>query len=231
MRKKELYTAVGRFERRTNRCGQTHPVILLGGNEYMADLQEMAVWACLNWRIARRKEIRALYERTVSPSGFTAQRPLDACIDRLLARGLLVRGTGETDFDALYDLLAPLYVIPMENSLPHRAASFLKSILSGLSPLAAAGKFFRRDKRPEQEQQIMGLAAQALLSTAELIKCAEKNIRSLPSEESILDSLYDDDHTTSDNLPFLAWTFPSCRTVIPAVASLYLRQQIIFESI
>lgn len=231
MRKKELYTAVGRFEHRTNRCGQTHPVILLGGNEYIADLQEMTVWACLNWRIAHREEIKTLYERTVSPSGFTAQRPLDACIDRLLMRGLLVRGTGDTDFDALYDLLAPLYVIPMENSLPHRAGSFLKAILSGLSPLSAAGKFLRRDRRTDSEDQIMGLAAQAVLSTAELIKCAEKNIRSLPSEESILDSLYDDDLTTSDNLPFLAWTFPSCRTVIPAVASLYLRQQIIFEQI
>lgn len=48
MRKKELYTAVGRFERRTSQYGQTHPVILLGGNEYMADLQEMALWTCLN---------------------------------------------------------------------------------------------------------------------------------------------------------------------------------------
>ena len=43
MRRKSLYTAIGRFECRTNHHGQTCPVILLGGNEYMADLQE---WPC-----------------------------------------------------------------------------------------------------------------------------------------------------------------------------------------
>ena len=64
---------------------------------------------------------------------------------------------------------------------------------------------------------------------AQFIKCFEKGIYSLPNEESIMDSLYDDEDTTSDNLPFLACTFPSSRAVILAVANLYLRQQIIFE--
>ena len=77
----------------------------------------------------------------------------------------------------------------------------------------------------------MGLARQALLSTAEIIKCFEKDVHSLPSEESIMDSLYDDEHTTSDNLPFLACTFPSSQSVILAIANLYLRRQIIFERI
>lgn len=40
---KTLYTAIGRFERRHNGCGRSCPVIVLGGKEYMADLQEMAV--------------------------------------------------------------------------------------------------------------------------------------------------------------------------------------------
>ena len=114
MRRKSLYTAIGRFERRTNRHGQAYPVILLGGNEYMADLQEMALWTSLNWRIARNEEIASLYEKTISRSGFSAERPLEACIQRLLMRGLIVCGTGETEYDALYDLLAALYVLPAE---------------------------------------------------------------------------------------------------------------------
>lgn len=32
---KTLYTAVGRFERRTNGCNRSCPIILLGGQEYM----------------------------------------------------------------------------------------------------------------------------------------------------------------------------------------------------
>ena len=45
MKRKSLYTAIGRFEHRTNRRGQTYPVILLSENEYMADLQEMIIWS------------------------------------------------------------------------------------------------------------------------------------------------------------------------------------------
>lgn len=231
MRSKSLYTAIGRFERKTNSHGQAYPVILLSGNEYILDLQEMALWTSLNWRIARKEEIPHLYEKTISRSGFTAERPLEACVQRLLMRGLLVCGTGETDYDALYDLLAALYVLPAEGSLLQRASVFLKFTLLHHAPFSAAGKLFRKDRRTENEKQVMVLARQALLSTAEIIKCFEKNIRSLPSEESIMDSLYDDDHTTSDNLPFLACTFPSSRAVILAVANLYLRQQIIFERI
>ena len=231
MRKKSLYTAIGRFERRTNHKGQTYPVILLGGNEYMADLQEMALWTSLNWRIARREEIAPLYEKTISRSGFSAERPLEACIQRLLMRGLIVCGTGETEYDALYDLLAFLYVLPAEGSILQRAYAFLKFSLRFHTPLSAARKLFRKDKRTENERQIMGLARQALLSTAEIIKCFEKGIYSLPNEESIMDSLYDDEDTTSDNLPFLACTFPSSRAVILAVANLYLRKQIILERI
>lgn len=231
MKRKSLYTAIGRFERRTSRHGQAYPVILLGGNEYILDLQEMALWAGLNWRIARREEIAPLYEKTISRAGFSAERPLEACIQRLLMRGLIICGTGETEYDALYDLLAALYVLPTEGTLLQRTSAFLKFTLLRHTPFSAARKLFQKDRCTEDERRIMGLAGQALLSTAEIIKCFERGIYSLPSEESIMDSLYDDEHTTSDNLPFLACTFPSSRPVILAIANLYLRQQIVFERI
>ena len=231
MRKKSLYTAIGRFERRTNRQGQAYPVILLGGNEYMADLQEMALWTSLNWRIARREEIAPLYEKTISRSAFSAERPLETCIQRLLMRGLIVCGTGETEYDALYDLLAALYILPAEDSILQRARAFLKFSLRHHTPLSAARKLFQKDRRTENERLVMRLARQALLSTAEIIKCFEKGIYSLPNEESIMDSLYDDDYTTSDNLPFTACTFRSSKAVILAIANLYLRHQIILERI
>lgn len=231
MRRKSLYTAIGRFERRTNSYGQSCPVILLGGNEYILDLQEMALWTSLNWRIARMDEIAPLYEKTISGTGFSAERPLEACIRRLLTRGLLVRGTGDTDYDALYDLFSALYVLPAEGSVSQRSSAFLKAALLHHTPFSAARKLFRKDRRTEDEKHVMELADQALLSTAEIIKCFEKDIHSLPTEESILDSLYDDEHTTSENLPFLACTFRSSKAVIIAVANLYLRQQIIFERV
>lgn len=45
MKKKSLYTAIGRLDRRTDGHGHSYPIILLGGNEYMADLQEMIIWS------------------------------------------------------------------------------------------------------------------------------------------------------------------------------------------
>ena len=132
---KTLYTAVGRFERRTNGCNRSCPIILLGGQEYMADMQEMVIWSMLNWRILRWDDIAQEYEK------------------------------------------------------------------------------------------------QALLSTAEIIKCIDKNISRLPNECALLDSLYGDETTTSDNIASMVKISQSSKPVTLAVANLYLRQQIIFERV
>lgn len=77
----------------------------------------------------------------------------------------------------------------------------------------------------------MQLARQALLSTAEIIKCMEKNVRCLPDEESILDNLYNDRDTTSDNISYMVKDLPCSKPITLAVANLYLRKQIILERI
>ena len=229
MRKKHLYTAVGRFERRVDAGGRSCPVILLGGKEYMVDLQEMVVWTSLNWRIVKKEEISPLYEKVCRGNVFLSERSLDLCIDRLLVRGLLVSGTGETEYDALYDLLSSLYITPAEGSRPLKLFTFCKLLLVNRVPFSAAKILLAKDKRTPREEQIMQLARQALLSTAEIIRCMEKDIRYLPDEESILEYLYDDRDTTSDNIAYLVKSSLSSKAVTLAVANLYLRKQIIFE--
>lgn len=231
MATKTFYTAVGRFERRTNGCGRCCPVIVLGGTEYMVDMQEMVLWTNLNWRISRKEEIGTLYQNACLSSDFMAERTWESCVDRLVVRGLLVCGTGETEYDALYDLLATLYIIPAEGSLPLRLLSFCKLILLNHVPVAAARKLFRKDNRTASEKQVMQLAKQALLSTAEIIKCVENGIRCLPNEDSILAGIYNDRDTTSDNISSMVKASASTEAVTLAVANLYLRQQIIFEKI
>ena len=228
---KTLYTAVGHFERRSDKYRRSYPVIVLGGKEYMAGLQEMAVWTCLNWRIARREEIPALYDNACRGNVFLSERSLDSCMARLLARGLLVSGAGETEYDALYDLLSSLYIIPADGSMFLRLFVFCKLTLLKRVPVSAAKRLFFKDRRTSQEKQIMQLSRQALLSTAEIIKCMEKDVRCLPDEESILDSLYDDRDTTSDNISYMVRNLPCSKPIILAVANLYLRKQIILERI
>lgn len=229
MATKTLLTAVGRFERRTNGCGRSCPVIVLNGKDYMIDMQEMVIWTNLNWRIVKWQEIEALYTKTATDSGFAADRPWDACVERLLVRGLLVSGSGETEYDALYDLVSTMYIIPASGSLFLRTLSFLKLTLLNHVSISMARKLFKKDKRTSDERQVMKLAGQALLSTAEIIKCLEKNISRLPNTQSILDGLYNDQDTTSDNIAYMVKASANSKSVIMAVANLYLRQQIIFE--
>lgn len=229
MKMKHFYTAVGRFERRVNAMGNSCPVIILGGKEYMVDLQEMILWTCLNWRIVKREEIAILYEQACQGNEFVSERPIDACIDRLLMRGLFVSGAGETDYDALYDLLSSLYIIPVSGGILSRVLTFCKLVLFNHIPVATAKRLLIKDHRSPREDQIIRLANQALLSSAEIIKCMEKDINRLPDEESILDHLYDERDSTSENIGYMVKAAPSSKAVTIAIANLYLRQQIIFE--
>lgn len=228
---KTLYTAIGRFEQRHNSHGHSCPVIVLGGKDYMVDMQEMVVWTILNWRIVHKEEIGALYEEMIRKSGAPANRSLETCVERLLVRGLLVSGNGETEYDALYDLVSSLYIIPTEGSFFLRLAAFLKLMLVSRVPFSSAKKLFQKDHRTAGEKKVMQLARQALLSTAEIIKCTEKGVYCLPDENIIMDMLYDDCETTSDNISSLMKSSPNTKDITLAVANLYLRQQIIFERI
>lgn len=105
MEQNTLYTAIGRLDRETNGCGRSCPVIRLGGQTYMVDMQEMVVWTALNWRISKREDISLQCDKLVSSLGDCISRSWDACVNRLLTRGLLVSGCGETEYDALYDFV------------------------------------------------------------------------------------------------------------------------------
>ena len=219
MELKKLYTAVGRLEREANGCGHSCPVIVLGGERYMVDMQEMVVWTALNWRISKWDDISCQCDKLAS------------CVNRLLIRGLLVSGCGETEFDALYDLLSSLGVIPTNGSAFVRGVSAAKLVLSRRITMKQAMKLFHKDRRTDYESRVMRLAHQALLSTAEIIKCVEQDVFSLHSERVLMEKVYGDSETTCQNIASMMKNSRSSQAVTLAVANLYLRQQIIFERI
>ena len=139
--------------------------------------------------------------------------------------------THNGQYDALYDLLGSLSIIPTSGPFFLRLASFVKLTLLAHVPVSATRKLFQKDKRTKYEALVMRLAGQALLSTAEIIKCIDKNISRLPNECALLDSLYGDETTTSDNIASMVKISQSSKPVTLAVANLYLRQQIIFERV
>ena len=228
-KKSTLYTAVGHFRRKTDDSGRTYPVVLMNQAEHGVDMQEMAVWTVLNWRFLRLEQIEMKYGQLAVDLP-PARRTLETCLNRLEVRGLIARGVGDTDFEALYDLLGELYVVPVAESLSLRLVTFGKLLLDGV-PFSKARQLFRKDGPSQREAQVMALSRQALLSTAELIKCAEVGTTDVSTDEKLMDALIDNDYTTSDSLPFEMLEAEQRTPITMAVANLYLRKQIIFERV
>ena len=230
MNNRTFYTAVGNLRRKTERFGQAYPVIVVNRQEYAMDIQEMTVWTALCWRLLDFKQLENKYEM-LAKSSPTPTRTLESCVERLKTRGLIASGSGATDFDALYDLLSGLYVVPLSESMPLRLATFLKLVVLKGTPCSKAKVLFERDTPNGQEAQIMALSRQALLSTAELIKCVEVGATDISTDCKLLNALYADTDTTCDNIRHMMQDVPSQAPVTMAVANLYLRKQIIFERV
>ena len=229
MMNNNLYTAVGKFHIKGSVGGMRCPLVTLGGREFILDMQEMTLWTILNWRILTEEEIYLLYEKKVQETGFLSSRSAEECVRRLVQRGLIAKGIGDTGADALYDLLSELYVIPISENIFLRVISFIRLTFFSRIPYSVTKRIFSKDKRSDSEKKVMRLANQAVLSTAEIIKCIDQNVLTFATDEDLLDVLYHDDYTTSDNIAYSVRFLPQCRPVITSVANLYLRKQSIFE--
>lgn len=231
MNETTLYTAVGHFRRRTDEQGRSYPVVLINRQEYLLDLQEMTVWTTLNWRLLDLEQLAGCYDALALELRLEERRTLEDCVKRLVVRGLVAAGTGGTDFEAMYDLLANLYIVPISESLPLRLATFCKLVLRDGVPVSRAKQLFQRNQPEGREAQVMALSRQALLSTAELIKCVEVGATDLSTTEKVMDALYSDEDTTSNNIGDLMRNAPCRASVTMAVANLFLHKQIIFERV
>ena len=92
-----------------------------------------------------------------------------------------------------------------------------------------ARRLLRGDRRTPQEMQVMRLAGQTLMSTAEIIKCMERGFAGCPMRKAFWTSSMMTGYTTSDNIAYLVKSSASSKPVILAIANLYLRQQIILK--
>lgn len=228
MMKRTLYAAVGHFRCKRDSMGRSYPVVVVNRKENLMDMQEMMVWTALCWRVSDFAELERKYDALAG--GLPAPgRTLEFCLERLQTRGLVARGQGDTDFDALYDLLGGLYVVPVSERLSLRLITVLNLMLFRGVPWRMVRILFRRDRRDDREAQVMALSKQALLSVAELVKCAEVGAEDVSTDRKLLDALYDDADSTSANLPFTMRGAASAKPVTMAVANLYLRKQIVLE--
>jgi hypothetical protein len=123
MKNSTFYTAVGHFRCKTDENGHSSPVILVNQEEYLVDIQEMSLWTILSWRLFSFRQAEEEYNWFTGAWLTSPVRTFEACLKRLEVRGLVASGSGSTDFEALYDLLGGLNVVPLSESLPLRLST------------------------------------------------------------------------------------------------------------
>ena len=162
-----------------------------------------------------------LYEKANRQNPLRTSRSWQDCTHRLLTRGLLISGMGNTEYDALYDLLARRFVRPVSGGTLSKVLAFLRvTLFDGIS-LRTALTLFRIDRRSASERKVMRLANQVPLSCAEIIQCLNLDVRTIPSEDAVMDALYTESDLTCDNFPQKVYGSQHSREVIEAVAGLY----------
>lgn len=189
----KLYTAVGRLQFKGEQNGKRYPTVTLNRKEYLLDMQEMILWSILNWRILSPEELWAMYEQKEKETGFFSERSTDECVSRLLQRGLIASGSGDAGLDALYGLLSELYIIPISENVLLRLASFIRLTVFGKIPCSVTKHIFDKDKRSNDEKQVMCLANRVILSTAEIIKCIQQKAPNCSNEDELMEILYHDE--------------------------------------
>lgn len=204
-------------------------MILIGSREFLVDPQEFMIWISLNWRICSWDEIGKHYEKYAAQTGYENSRTWEACVNRLMTRGLLVCGSGETQYDALYDLLSNMYIIPTACSFPLRLYAVGKMLIKRKLPLPVAVHFLRSYPHSASEKQIIRFARSTPLTVAEVICCIEKRVLSFKDDEGLMDAIYTDADTTSENIAMTAKEYRCCKDTLETIANLYLNQQLIFE--
>lgn len=235
MSRTTLYTAVGHLALKCKRGGQPYPVVIVNQREHMIAPADLLLWSRLCWRIREREHLRRDYESAAHEvAGIDAQQmeqAFDDILNQLINRGLIATGEGDTQVEALYDLMSDLYVSPLEAGFGSRLAAATKLLAAQKATGNAKESFKPEERSTKEERRILRLAHQALLSTAELIKCEESGVQDVSNSEKLLGAIYYDDETTCYNIAQLMRKSPKRDSVVLAVCNLFLHKQIVFQRV
>lgn len=223
----KLYTAVGRY-RVSKENGIRHPIVTVNMKDAELSMEEMILWSCLMWNIVTKSEAIELYKKRTEGTGMDAAR-FDAVLERLIVRHLVVSAEAEKGDEALYKLLANLYVVPMKSSFLIKTQAFCRLVFSEHVPMRIAAIVFRPERYTKMEKKVLHLAKQTHLSCAEILKCIEENVTDVSTSEKVLSALYDDDYSTCDNLGWFMRFYDYHRAILEAISTLYLNRNVIFD--
>lgn len=220
-----LYTAVGRYKI----TGKGLPLVTAGGRECALTPHELILWSSLAFRILTYDELKADFYKKEQELHILGELDFDHYLNRLIMRRLIASGRDCTGADALYDLLGRLYLQSSHVSFPAKVFTFVKLCLHHGIPARQAASVFHSERLEPMEKQLVSLLNGQMLSTAELIQCARKDIKRLKNKNELMECLYQNDNIDCDSLTIESRFTELSIPVLTAITNLYFKQQIVFD--
>lgn len=120
---KTYYIALGKYEEDEFCYGMSRYIVSVNDRELALDLEEYLIWNLLSKQVMNFSELQANVIYTTHELHINTDFDTTQKLGRLISRGLVACGDGETDVDALLSLFQSLYVIPLRETLPYRIVS------------------------------------------------------------------------------------------------------------
>jgi len=226
-----LYTSLGRYELRNTSEG-SHPVVILNHREHCLSIQEMIIWSSLMWSVYTYDELQNIFHQKEREAHVLGDAEFDGYLKRLERRGLISSGKGYTAIESLYTLVSKLYVIPLSESLWTKLGAFFHLTFRRHIPFSVTKKIFADPKLRPEEKSLLLLTRQAALTTEDLIRCIDSKATDISDESKLMAALYPDGiPAPGSRNEFTGITSPNRIPVTQTIVNLYLRRQILFESL
>lgn len=227
-----LYTAVGILRFQDSIKEHKTPTVINNRQEYGLTEEEFFLWSSLAFQIRQIHELQSAFSERLKKHHRSENIPIEPYLNRLLLRGLVVKGDGLTGVDALYRLLGELYISPLQDSFSVRLFTCIYLCMKKKLHTKELIHYLKKPTRTAIEDTVLQIAKKVQISTAELVTCVEQGIHPQNTEQ-LLTQLYETSDATfrirtlAQDIQFTHAGYP----VLEAISNLYLNKQIAFEKL
>ncbi len=223
------YTSIGRMVVK-NENGNKVPMIITDSGEHGMSIDELMIWGSLHWNFLSKQDLEKEYLRRKEAAHISDDVSFERTLERLKQRNLVKEGTDYIAADALYNLLSKLTIRPVIISTADKLKSCIYMCFCKNVPVVQCIKKYFGQNISSEEKRILNLAKSVAVTTSEIIRCTENNIKKLKNEEDVIDKIYAFNDDTSDTI-IIDTRFSTVKSdVLKTVANLYLKKRIIFEN-
>jgi len=222
-----FYAAIGSYRIRKEN-GRKVAYIQKLGKLHPISIPEFAIWSALLWEVMSYDELKESYTRQMN--SFPGVVPdFDELLNMLTRRKLIAHGMGYTGVDALYNMLSDAFVVPYHISSGRKMLRVLKLWAKGNISVSDYFRIMRMQSHTADEHRVIDLVEQTPLSTAEIIRCFERNLTDVSTVDKVIAGIYSDDDSEQSKIANEELNALQKRAVLQAVSNLYLKRQILLE--